>query len=180
MPWIAILIAFVAGAVTPVQAGLNSTLRGRLGHPMHATFVNFAVGTLIAGFIMALLRVPVPGLAAMRGAPWWAWLGGACGVTLVGGSILAVRDLGYAGLVVGIVCGQVVLSLALDQLGLFGHPVREISPVRLLGAAMVLGGVLIIQFTGAPSKPAAKVEQGAVENGAGGASGANAAAETVS
>ena len=136
---------------------------------------------------MALLRVPVPGLAALRGAPWWAWLGGACGVTLVGGSIVAVRDLGYAGLVVGIVCGQVVLSLALDRLGLFGQPVREISPVRLLGAAMVLGGVLIIQFTGTPGKPALEaeqrpaleVEQRAVENGLG-ASAGGAGAETVS
>jgi len=38
----------------------------------------------------------------------------------------------------------VVAALILDQWGLMGNPRSAASPLRLLGAAMLIGGVLVI------------------------------------
>lgn len=38
-----------------------------------------------------------------------------------------------------------ITSLVLDQYGLVGFPVHSLTPVRLLGAALVIAGVILIQ-----------------------------------
>ncbi len=145
------LIAFIAGAVTPLQAGINGALRDKLGHPLHATMANFVGGSIFVALLVLIFRVPIPATAAIASAPWWSWTGGICGVTLVCGSIIAVQKLGYAGLVIGILAGQVVCSLVMDHFGVLGIAVREITPVRLIGVVLVIGGVALIQFTGRPA-----------------------------
>jgi transporter family-2 protein len=44
-----------------------------------------------------------------------------------------------------VVGGQMVASLLLDQYGLVGFPVHPVSVVRLLGAGLVIGGVVLVQ-----------------------------------
>ena len=41
-----VLLAFLGGAMLPVQIGVNGLLRAGLGHAMQATFVSFAVGAI--------------------------------------------------------------------------------------------------------------------------------------
>ena len=58
--------------------------------------------------------------------------------------VLAPR-LGAATLIAAVVAGQMFTSLVLDQDGLVGFPVHLMTPVRLLGAALVIAGVILIQ-----------------------------------
>ena len=44
-----VLLAFVAGAFMPVQAGINVLLRKVLGNPLQASLVSFFVGTVALG-----------------------------------------------------------------------------------------------------------------------------------
>lgn len=60
-----LLLAVLAGAMLPVQTGVNVQLRGLLGQPLAAALVSFLVGTLGLVAVVALLRVPVP-----VGAAW--------------------------------------------------------------------------------------------------------------
>ena len=58
--------------------------------------------------------------------------------------VLAPR-LGAATLVAAVVAGQMLASVLLDQYGLVGFPVHPLSALRLLGAGLVIGGVMLIQ-----------------------------------
>jgi len=58
--------------------------------------------------------------------------------------VLAPR-LGAATLIAAVVAGQMITSLVLDQYGLVGFPVHSMTLVRLLGAALVIAGVILIQ-----------------------------------
>ena len=73
-------------------------------------------------------------------------LGGALGAMFVFGSTLLVPKLGLALMISLVVLGQIIMSLIMDHHGWLGVPVQEISVMRLLGAGLVLAGVLCVSF----------------------------------
>lgn len=145
MNWPYIFLAMLGGAVTPLQAGVNARLGRELGAAWFGTWANFVVGAIAATIIAVVIRVPMPTGAALAGAPWWAWLGGLCGVTLVFSATTSVPHLGYAGLVLAIVAGQVLASLALDHWGVLAAAPKPISLNRLLGVGLVIAGMVLVQ-----------------------------------
>jgi len=65
-------IALLAGAAVPFQAGSNATLGRLLGHPLWASLVSLGVSILMVIPALLVLRAPLPQLAALAQAPWWA------------------------------------------------------------------------------------------------------------
>ena len=145
MPWLYILLVLLAGMGSPVQAGMNAKLNDVMGGPAAATLANFLIGVvpLLAFLLVRGLTLPSAMVAAQ--APWWTWLGGLIGVYFVVVTLLSANQLGAALLIVLLVAGQVMSSLAVDHFGLFGYEVHEINAWRLVGAALVVGGVVLIQ-----------------------------------
>ncbi|MEL7263826.1 MAG: DMT family transporter [Planctomycetota bacterium] len=45
-----------------------------------------------------------------------------------------------------IICGQVMISLLLDHYGWLGMPLNRISPLKIAGTVMLVGGVLTIVY----------------------------------
>jgi bacterial/archaeal transporter family-2 protein len=145
MPFLHILLAMLGGAVMPIQAGMNRELGGKLGSPLLATLNNFVGGTIVCLIVLLITRTPIPATEAMAGAPWWSWLGGICGVTLVLTATIAVSKIGSAGLVAALLAGQLICSLIIDHTGALGHAVRAITPLRLLGVGLLIAGMFLIQ-----------------------------------
>ena len=138
------LTALVAGALMPVQAGINARLREFLGDPVMASLVSFAVGTVtLLGFVL-VARLPWPALAAAAGAPWWTWLGGALGAFFVAVSVILAFKLGATGLMAWIIAGQLMASVLLDHTGAIGFAVREASWQRLAGVLLLLCGAVLV------------------------------------
>lgn len=78
---------------------------------------------------------------------WWAWIGGLAGAVYGLTAILLAYRLGAATLMASVVTGQVVASVLLDHFGWLGFEVHSATVWRLLGAAlMVVGVVLIARF----------------------------------
>lgn len=140
-----LLLAVAAGVLLPVQAGLNAQLRSALGSPVAAALVSFLVGTAGLATIALLLRTPLPLGRAWSATSPWQWSGGLIGAVYVLAAIVLAPRLGAATLIAAVVAGQMVTSLVLDQYGLVGFPVHSLTPVRLLGAALVIAGVILIQ-----------------------------------
>jgi transporter family-2 protein len=140
-----LLLALLAGALLPVQAGINLQLRMVLGHPLSATLVSFLVGALGLTVLVAALRVPLPIGAAWARSEWWHWIGGLLGAAYIVATIVVAPRLGAATLVAALVAGQMLASLALDQFGWVGFPVHPISLSRVVGAALIVGGVALVQ-----------------------------------
>ena len=128
-----------------MQAGVNAQLRPALGSPITAALVSFVVGTVGLAAVVALLRAPVPIRSAWAATSWWQWSGGLLGAVYVVATIVLAPRLGAATLIAAVVAGQMVTSIVLDQYGLVGFPVHPLNALRLVGAGLVIGGVVLIQ-----------------------------------
>jgi transporter family-2 protein len=140
-----LLLALGAGVLLPVQAGVNAQLRSALGSPIAAALVSFVIGTVGLVALVVLLRSPFPWRSAWATSSWWQWSGGLLGAVYVVATIVLAPRLGAATLVAAVVAGQMLASVLLDQYGLVGFPVHPLSALRLLGAGLVIGGVILIQ-----------------------------------
>ena len=89
--------------------------------------------------------VPLPLARAWAETTPWQWTGGLIGAVYVLAAVVLAPKLGAGTLVAAVVAGQMFTSLMLDQYGLIGFPVHSLSPVRLLGAVLVIAGVILIQ-----------------------------------
>jgi bacterial/archaeal transporter family-2 protein len=140
-----LLLALLAGALLPVQTGINLQLRVVFGQPIVAALVSFIVGTIGLALLVAALRAPVPvGEAWVRSA-WWNWIGGLLGAVYIVAAIVLAPRLGAATLVAALVAGQMVASLLIDHYGWVGFAVHPVNPLRILGAVLVVGGVVLVQ-----------------------------------
>lgn len=144
MTWMFHALAILGGAALPVQVGFNAQLRTHLGHPLLATLVSFAVGTVTALAYYILARYPWPAAQAARAIPWWGWLGGSLGVFYVWTTVMAGPRLGAAITLALVVVGQLTCAMILDHFGALGLPVRPITALRVVGIALVIVGVTVL------------------------------------
>ena len=144
--WIFLLpIALAAGVAAPTQFAVNTQLRNVVGGPVLAAAVSFLVGTVVLCAATLVLRRSVPDLGPLMGAPWWMWAGGPLGAFFVVASVVLTPRLG-AGTTVGLfLAGQMVASIVIDHFGLIRTQVHEASPPRILGALLIIAGVILVQ-----------------------------------
>jgi transporter family-2 protein len=140
-----VLLALAAGAGLPVQAGVNSALARFAGRPEWAAFISFAVGLAALGAWLLASRARPPGMGALGAAPAWAWSGGVIGAVYVTATILLAPRLGLAATLALSVTGQMIAALALDRLGAMGLATRPITPARVVGAALLVVGVVLVR-----------------------------------
>ena len=143
--WPYYLFAIAAGAMLPVQFGINAQLATWVGSPLRATLVSFVVGAAVL-LVATLIFARGWPVTDAGGAPWWVWLGGALGAFYVLGSVVTAPKLGAAALFAFILAGQAVASLAVDHFGWVGFDEDPITPGRLLGMALVAAGVAAVRF----------------------------------
>ena len=145
-----LLIALAVGGLIPIQTAANSRLRLSVGNkPVVSALISFTVALCVAVIATAVLQGnPVPQFADGVSAPWWVWLGGAMGVCFVLGNILLFPRLGAVQTVVLPILGQVVMGLLVDRFGLLGAPAMPVSCMRVLGAVVVLAGIVMVLRAG--------------------------------
>lgn len=140
-----LMILMVAvGALVPVQAGINAVFGRQAGHPLLAGLINFTVGWLAMVTLTLAFRVPWPTAERLAQLPWWAWLGGLCGASLVMSAIIAAPRLGATLLIAALLTGQLGSSVLLDHFGLLGYLARPASFGRVIGVALLVCGVVLI------------------------------------
>jgi transporter family-2 protein len=141
------LLAMGAGASIALQASANGNFRKSLGDNLLFAAYFSILGTILTATItMLILRPSVPSAAALRETPWWNWIGGPLGALIVlAGAALTAR-LGAALFIALVVGGQLLCSLVLDHFALMGLNEQPVTPGRLLGAALVVAGVLCIKY----------------------------------
>jgi len=141
-----ILLALLAGACAPTQAGVNSQLKVMwAGDPAVAALVSFAVGTLTLLAYVLILRLPRPPLRTAAELPWWIWSGGALGAFLVWVSVITAFRLGASTMIAVLMAGQILTSLVLDHYGLIGYETRPMTLWRFVGAGLLVTGVVMIK-----------------------------------
>ena len=138
-------LALGAGVSVATQQVLSGSLRTALGSPAWAGLVSYAGGLLTMIIAMIALGEGVPSLRIMAGVPWWAWSGGLFGGAFILLSILLLPSLGAATLLALVIAGQVLAAVTLDHFGAFGLTPHPINAVRLMGAVLLIAGVVLIR-----------------------------------
>ena len=139
-----VLLVIFAGGMIAVQAPTNAMLAKTGGSPTLAALISFAVGT-VALFAAWLAGGNRPATTAFAGLPWYAWLGGLYGATYVAVAAYAAPKIGLASLITIGIAGQIAMALWLDHIGALGLPREPVSLGRLLGAAFVVAGVVLVR-----------------------------------
>jgi len=142
--FIPILLVFIAGALVALQAPTNAMLAKAGGSAILAALISFTVGTtaLLLAWLGSGNR---PGSAAFAGLPWYAWLGGLYGAVFVAVAAYAAPKIGVAALITIGIAGQIAMALWLDHVGAMGLPREPINWGRLLGALLVVAGVVLVR-----------------------------------
>jgi transporter family-2 protein len=140
------LLAISAGISLVVQQALNANLRSALNSAAWSGFMSYFVGVICMAALALALHDPLPSAAVAARVPWWAWSGGLFGAIFIALAILLIPQLGAASFFVLLVAGQMIGSMIFDHFGILGIPVHPISMVRLLGAALLVGGVFLIRL----------------------------------
>jgi bacterial/archaeal transporter family-2 protein len=139
------LFALLAGAMLPIQFGINAQLATWLDGSVRAAFVSFVVG---ATALLVVVLFAARGWPDRAGdAPWWVWTGGLLGAFYVVGSIVTAPKLGAATLVALILAGQALASLAVDHFGWVGFDEQPVTLLRVLGILLLAGGVALVRLS---------------------------------
>jgi bacterial/archaeal transporter family-2 protein len=140
-----VLLAIAAGVSIVVQQVLNSILRTALNSAAWSGFMSYFVGVVCMALLALALRDPLPSASVAARIPWWAWSGGLFGAIFIGLAILLVPHLGAATFIALLVTGQMLASVAFDHFGWLGLAQRPVDVPRLIGVALLIGGVVLIR-----------------------------------
>jgi bacterial/archaeal transporter family-2 protein len=139
------LLTVGAGISVLVQQALNANLRAELNSAAWSGFMSYFLGVLCMVGLAFVLRDPLPSATLITRVPIWAWSGGIFGAIFIGLSIITIPKLGGAAYIAILVTGQMIAALAVDHFGWLGVPERQIDLPRLLGVALLVGGVVLIR-----------------------------------
>lgn len=134
-----VILAAIMGAASAVQGATNGTLSGRVGLRT-AVFVNALV--VCAGATIAWLAAP-RSLRSDPASPWWLYMGGLYGLTIIAGAAFTFPRLGAGATTAWMVAAQLVTALALDHYGIPAGRI-EVTSVRLVGACLLLVGAVLV------------------------------------
>ena len=138
--------AALTGCCIALQATVNGRFRQNLDNPTFAVFFSICGTILCALIALVLIRPPVPTMEQIRTTQWWNWIGGPLGALIVLAGATLVRDLGAAAFIALVVGGQLLCSLILDHYGLMGLIQKEVTLGRVIGAVLVVAGVVCIKW----------------------------------
>ncbi len=139
------IIVFAAGAMLPVQVGLNHKMGRAVVGPEYASFISFLVGSVVLFFYLLVIKQDLTTITQAGTVSWYVWLAGALGAFYVTTVIIMAPKLGVALTFSLVVAGQMVFSLLLDHFGLLGMQVKQINWMKVLGVLLLVGGVIIIR-----------------------------------
>ena len=138
-------LAAAAGAGLAVQAGVNTQLRAATGSALWTSLLSASLTVVLLGLAQLVQRDALVTTGYAR-FPWWIWTGGIAGATYVLAVVVLARPLGVAALFAAVIVGQLTAGLVIDHFGWFNMPVHRVSPERLIGAALLVGGMALIRW----------------------------------
>ncbi|KAJ3150579.1 hypothetical protein HDU89_002987 [Geranomyces variabilis] len=149
---ITIVFAMLGGVALALQGAMNGKL-GEIGGGGFSAAWSFASGSVALGiwFVYDLYFGATSRLepawtfrGVLRDAPAWSLLGGFLGAAYVLAITILIPRLGSTTALSASIAGQIVAATVLDHFALVGLPRTRAGPVRLVGVAIIIAGVVMI------------------------------------
>jgi bacterial/archaeal transporter family-2 protein len=146
MKYLYLLLTLLCGSILPVQAILNSRLGRQIGGSLMGVLMSFLVGSICLVVANGMLNgSALVAIKPGRTSPWYIWMGGVLGAIFLGYITWVNQRQGVALTFILVVCGQILMALLLDHFGWLGTVQRGVSPVQLLGVALILAGIFLVK-----------------------------------
>lgn len=140
------LIAFIAGSGIAVQSGANAQLRLLVNNPLITALISFLVGTVVLVLlVLTTASKQLPSVQVLAHISWWKWLGGIMGAFYISSVIITAPKIGAANTLGFVMAGQLLFAVLFDHFGWLGFQAHTVSPMRILGVALLLLGIYLIQ-----------------------------------
>lgn len=137
----AILLAMLAGLAVALQTSFNAGAQRVLG-----PFLLIAISGSTTGLMGLLVFLFVSKPQVTGQAVRYALISGVLGAVIVGSIAVAASQGGVARALSLVIGTQLVISLVLDRLGLFGAG-AELSVLKVLGVLLIMaGGILVVRY----------------------------------
>lgn len=133
-----LIIAAIGGAAVALQGQLMGSIDKNVG-TLESVFVTYGGGGFMIGIIMILLRGG--NLSGLTLVPWYTLLAGPIGLVLIAAIGYSVPRLGLVPAFTIMVAAQFMTAAVIDQFGLFGAEIRQISLSRISGMLVMLLGI---------------------------------------
>jgi len=148
------LIPMLMGGEIAAQSAINTKLKGAVGSPFLASTISFFIGTMFLSVLLAFIRpalnLPV---SLMFNNPWWIWIGGFTSAFALTANVLLFTHLGSVQTSVLPIVGQIIMSVIIDQFGLFQSPQSGMMPLKIIGILILLLGALFSANVGVKTSP---------------------------
>lgn len=132
------------GMCSAVQTALLGRLGIALGSPVKASLASFTVGLISLVIVVAFVdRTYSFGDALKKGNPWWMWVGGLLGATLVMCNAYLSARIGTGMTVMLVLLGQVGGGLLVDRFGLLGVPRKSVAGIQYVGVLVAIVGIVL-------------------------------------
>lgn len=145
LTWLLVGITLLVGSVTPIQAGINSSLGKLLREPLHAAFISFLGGLLTIIIFCILTGKMFPSLSSVKMVPLLLLSGGIFGALFVFTGVIVAPRLGATLFIAAVLSGQLMASIILDHFGILGYTQHPLTFMRLFGVILLLLGVFIVK-----------------------------------
>lgn len=134
-----------AGAGIPLIGVLNSGMAQKVGNPIGATAVMFAVAFLVT-LSLSLPFYGVTGYGQIGSAPLSSYGAGLLiGFYALSATIIIPR-FGAGNFIAFILIAQIATAAAIDEFGLFGMVKQPGNLLKWGGFLLILGGIVLIQI----------------------------------
>ncbi|MEO8243189.1 MAG: DMT family transporter [bacterium] len=137
-------LMLLAGVGIPILAALNAQLGGRIGAPVAASVVLFAVA-LVACLVVLAFSGQAAAFAKLSVQPKGLFLAGLFVAFYVLSVTWVAPRFGVGNAVFCVLLGQMIAATLIDQFGLFGAMVRTVTLTRGLGLTAMIAGLVLLQ-----------------------------------
>ncbi len=142
--WSLLVMAFISGALMPLQAGINGLLAKEVSSVLNAATISFLVGAA-ALLILALWQRDAVSIGSLKGLHWWHWAGGLLGAFFVFTAAFVAPRIGALLFMALVLLGQLSSAVFLDHQGWVGFKEMPINLGKIAGLLLILSGIWVIR-----------------------------------
>ena len=137
-----IALVLFLGVILAVHLAMNGKVGAAIGNPRVGNALFWCIGALGACIIGATgwESGALSGIKEVNPLLLTAGLMGAC---LVFAIAWLIPQIGGFAMMIGLIAGQILGGMVLSHYGLLGSPEKHLSPTNVLGAVVMVGGVLL-------------------------------------
>lgn len=141
------VLALAAGAAIALQATMNAHLGVLLKSSMMGTSIAFLFSMIFSVITLFFMTKQLPDLTDIKAVPWYLWFtGGALSAFGVGMFYYLIPKMGIGSMMSYALSGQILMAIIASHLGWFDLPIKSINSTKVIGAILLIFGVLLINW----------------------------------